>query len=294
MREGSGLVKFAERFPNRYFDVGIAEQHALTFAGGLACEGMKPVVAIYSTFLQRAYDQLIHDIQIQNLPVVLAIDRAGLVGADGATHNGSFDLTYLRCLPNMTVMTPADENECRQMLYTAFQMDGPVAVRYPRGSGPGVPIEQQMRALPVGCGEIRRERAGFGGQQKVALLAFGAMLHPSLKAAETLDATVANMRFVKPLDEALVLELARRHDLLVTVEENVVAGGAGSAVLEALEAHGVTTPVLQLGLPDRFVDQGDPGIQIASCGLTPEGITSAVRARLGVNIDMRLISGSGG
>jgi 1-deoxy-D-xylulose-5-phosphate synthase len=294
MREGSGLVKFAERFPERYFDVGIAEQHALTFAGGLACEGMKPVVAIYSTFLQRAYDQLIHDIQIQNLPIVLAIDRAGLVGADGATHNGSFDLTYLRCLPNMTVMAPADENECRQMLYTAFQLDGPTAVRYPRGSGPGVAVEAQMRALPLGRGEIRRERTGSGGQHDVALLAFGAMLHPALKAAEALDATVANMRFVKPVDEALVLELARRHDLLVTVEENVIAGGAGSAVLEILEAHGVTTPVLQLGLPDRFIDQGDPGIQLASCGLTPEGITSAVRTRLGGNIDMRLISGSGG
>jgi 1-deoxy-D-xylulose-5-phosphate synthase len=294
MREGSGLVKFAERFPQRYFDVGIAEQHALTFAAGLACEGMKPVVAIYSTFLQRAYDQLIHDVQIQNLPIVLAIDRAGLVGADGATHNGSFDLTYLRCLPNMTIMAPADENECRQMLYTAFQMDGPAAVRYPRGSGAGVPVEAQMRALPLGRGEIRRERTGAGSSHKVALLAFGAMLHPALKAAEALDATVANMRFVKPLDEELVLDLARRHDLLVTVEENVVAGGAGSAVLETLEAHGVTTPVLQLGLPDRFVDQGDPGIQIASCGLTPEGITSAVRTRLGANMDMRLISGSGG
>jgi 1-deoxy-D-xylulose-5-phosphate synthase len=284
MREGSGLVKFAERFPDRYFDVGIAEQHALTFAAGLACEGLKPVVAIYSTFLQRAYDQLIHDVQIQNLPIVLAIDRAGLVGADGATHNGSFDLTYLRCLPNMTVMAPADENECRQMLYTAFQMNGPVAVRYPRGSGPGAAVELEMRALPIGRGEIRREGGSNGFEPRIALLAFGAMVQPALKAAEALDATVANMRFVKPVDEALVCDLAARHDLLVTVEENVVAGGAGSAVLEALERHALTTPVLQLGLPDRFIDQGDPGIQIGVCGLTPEGITSAIRARLAARL----------
>jgi 1-deoxy-D-xylulose-5-phosphate synthase len=280
MREGSGLVKFAERFPERYFDVGIAEQHALTFAAGLACEGAKPVVAIYSTFLQRAYDQLIHDIQIQKLPVVFAIDRAGLVGADGATHNGSFDLTYLRCLPNMTVMTPADENECRQMLYTAFQMDTPAAVRYPRGSGPGVAPLVEMQALPIGKGELRRESAADASGKRVAILAFGAMLTPALKAAETLDATVANMRFVKPLDEALVLDLAQRHALLVTVEENVIAGGAGSAVLEALERHATTVPVLQLGLPDRFIDQGDPGIQIADAGLTAEDFVAAVRKRL--------------
>jgi 1-deoxy-D-xylulose-5-phosphate synthase len=279
MREGSGLVNFAARFPDRYFDVGIAEQHALTFAAGLACEGCKPVVAIYSTFLQRAYDQLIHDVQIQNLPIVLAIDRAGLVGADGATHNGSFDLTYLRCLPNMTVMTPADENECRQMLYTAFMMDGPAAVRYPRGNGPGVEIQQHMQALSIGKGEIRRE-TGRSDTKKVALLAFGAMLQPSLKAAEALDATVANMRFVKPLDEALLVDLASRHDLLVTVEENVVMGGAGSAVLETLERNRLAVQVLQLGLPDRFIDQGDPGIQLADCGLTAEGILASVRTRL--------------
>ena len=278
MREGSGLVSFAERFPDRYFDVGIAEQHALTFAAGLACEGCKPVVAIYSTFLQRAYDQLIHDIQIQNLPVVFAIDRAGLVGADGATHNGSFDLTYLRCLPNMTVMTPSDENECRQMLYTAFQMKTPAAVRYPRGSGPGVPIRKEMQALPIGKGEIRRE--GGATARKVAILAFGSTLYPALKAADTFNATVANMRFVKPLDEALALDLARRHDLLVTVEENVIAGGAGSAVLEALGRHAIATPVLQLGLPDRFIDQGDPGIQIAEAGLTADGIAQTIRERL--------------
>jgi 1-deoxy-D-xylulose-5-phosphate synthase len=283
MREGSGMVKYAEAYPERYFDVGIAEQHALTFAAGLACEGMKPVVAIYSTFLQRAYDQLIHDVQIQNLPVVLAIDRAGLVGADGATHNGSFDLTYLRCLPNMTVMTPSDENECRQMLYTAFQMNSPAAVRYPRGSGPGTRIASEMTALAIGKGEVRRHRAGTGaGASRVAILAFGAMVQPGLEAAEALDATVANMRFVKPLDEALVLALADGHDLLVTVEENVVAGGAGSAVLEALQRHGRTTAVLQLGLPDRFVDQGDPGIQLAACGLNGDGILKSIRERLGV------------
>jgi 1-deoxy-D-xylulose-5-phosphate synthase len=280
MREGSGLVTFAERFPDRYFDVGIAEQHALTFAAGAACEGCKPVVAIYSTFLQRAYDQLIHDVQIQKLPMVLAIDRAGLVGADGATHNGSFDLTYLRCLPNMTVMTPSDENECRQMLYTAFEMEGPVAVRYPRGSGPGVEIQREMRALPIGKGEVRRQRKGVGDDLRIAILAFGSMLHPSLKAAESLDATVVNMRFVKPLDEALVRELGLRHDLLVTVEENVIAGGAGSAVLEALERCRVSVPVLQLGLPDRFIDQGDPAIQLTECGLTAEGILQSIRARL--------------
>ncbi|HEX6005852.1 MAG TPA: 1-deoxy-D-xylulose-5-phosphate synthase, partial [Burkholderiales bacterium] len=279
MREGSGLVKYAELYPDRYFDVGIAEQHALTFAAGLACEGCKPVVAIYSTFLQRAYDQLIHDIQIQNLPIVFAIDRAGLVGADGATHNGSFDLTYLRCLPNMTVMTPADENECRQMLYTAFQMNTPAAVRYPRGTGPGVPVSAEMQALPIGKGEIRRESGATA--RRIAILAFGAMLAPALKAAEEFDATVVNMRYVKPLDAALVLDLADRHDLIVTVEENVIMGGAGSAVIECLEAQRRATPVLQLGLPDRFIDQGDPGIQLAECGLNPEGIVKAIRARLG-------------
>jgi 1-deoxy-D-xylulose-5-phosphate synthase len=279
MREGSGLVRFAELYPQRYFDVGIAEQHALTFAAGLACEGCKPVVAIYSTFLQRAYDQLIHDIQIQNLPIVFAIDRAGLVGADGATHNGSFDLTYLRCLPNMTVMTPSDENECRQMLYTAFQMNSPAAVRYPRGSGPGTEVSGKMQPLPVGKGELRRETAATSG--RVAILAFGAMLGPALEAAVEIDATVANMRFVKPLDAALVLELADRHDLIVTVEENVIMGGAGSAVQEVLQQQQRAMPVLQLGLPDRFIDQGDPGIQLAECGLTKDGILKAIRARLG-------------
>ena len=280
MREGSGMVRYAELYPARYFDVGIAEQHALTFAAGLACDGRKPVVAIYSTFLQRAYDQLIHDVQIQNLPIVFAIDRAGLVGADGATHNGSFDLTYLRCLPNMTVMTPSDENECRQMLYTAFRMNTPAAVRYPRGSGPGVEPCKEMTVLPVGKGEVRRSSSKPEATHRVAILAFGAMLAPSLQAAEEIDATVANMRFVKPLDEELVLRLARDHELLVTVEENVVMGGAGSAVLETLQRHGLTTAVLQLGLPDRFIDQGDPALQIAECGLNKAGIVQSVQARL--------------
>ena len=279
MREGSGLVRFSELYPDRYFDVGIAEQHALTFAAGLACEGMKPVIAIYSTFLQRAYDQLIHDVTIQNLPLVLAIDRAGLVGADGATHHGSFDLSYLRCLPNMTVMAPSDENECRQMLYTAFQMNTPAAVRYPRGAGSGVPVQKEMRALPIGRGEVRRS-GGNGASHKVAILAFGGMLKPVLEAAEEIDATVANMRFVKPLDDALVADLARRHDLLVTVEENVVMGGAGSAVLESLQQQELKVPVLQLGLPDRYIDHGDPALQLASCGLDKDGILASIRARL--------------
>jgi 1-deoxy-D-xylulose-5-phosphate synthase len=275
MREGSGLVKFAERFPDRYFDVGIAEQHCVTFAAGIACEGMKPVVAIYSTFLQRAYDQLIHDVAIQNLPVMFAIDRGGVVGADGATHNGSFDLSYLRCIPNLTVMAPADEDECRQMLYTAFQMTTPAAVRYPRGIGPGVPVQKQMTALPIGRGEIRREG------RDVAILAFGAMVTPSLAAGAELDATVANMRFVKPLDEALILDLAGRHALLVSVEENTAQGGAGSAVAELLEARGVTVPLLIVGLPDVFLEQGDPAILLKECGLTKDGIVSRIRARLG-------------
>ncbi|MDH5535482.1 MAG: 1-deoxy-D-xylulose-5-phosphate synthase [Betaproteobacteria bacterium] len=274
MREGSGLVKFAEQYPERYFDVGIAEQHAVTFAAGIACEGMKPVVAIYSTFLQRGYDQLIHDVQIQNLPIVFALDRAGLVGADGQTHHGSFDLTYLRCLPNMTIMTPSDENECRQMLYTAFQMSTPAVVRYPRGTGPGVEVRKEMTALPVGKGEVRRRGT------KVAILAFGSMLTPALAAADEFDATVANMRFVKPLDEALAAELADSHELLVTIEENVVMGGAGSAVLEALQRASREIPVLQLGLPDRFIDQGDPAIQIADAGLDRDGIVKAIRERL--------------
>jgi 1-deoxy-D-xylulose-5-phosphate synthase len=270
MREGSGMVRFSQEYPDRYFDVGIAEQHALTFAAGLACEGMKPVVAIYSTFLQRAYDQLIHDICIQNLDVTFAIDRAGLVGADGPTHHGSFDLSYLRCLPNLVVMTPADENECRQMLYTAFLMESPVAVRYPRGAGPGVAAEDEMSEVPLAKGEIRRQG------RRVAILAFGGPLTAALQAAEDLDATVANMRFVKPLDEDLLRSLAESHDFLVTVEENVVNGGAGSAVLEALQRMRLDSKVLLLGLPDRFVEHGDPASLIAECGLNAVGIAASI------------------
>ncbi len=276
MREGSGMVRYAELHPDRYFDVGIAEQHAVTFAAGLACEGMKPVLAIYSTFLQRGYDQLIHDVAIQNLPVVMALDRGGLVGADGATHNGAFDLSFLRCIPNLTVMTPSDENECRQMLYTALTLDTPTAVRYPRGSGPGVVPEKEMRALPVGKGEIRRR----GKQGGVVIMAFGAMLGPALEAAVALDATVANMRFVKPIDTALVAELAADAALVVTVEENVIMGGAGSAVAEAAAALGFGAHMLHLGLPDRFVDHGDPVQLLAQCGLDAAGIVRSVTAAL--------------
>ena len=276
MREGSGLVRFSQEYPERYFDVGIAEQHAVTFAAGAACDGLKPEVAIYSTFLQRAYDQLIHDVAIQNLPVVFAIDRAGLVGADGPTHAGSFDLSYLRCIPNMTVMAPADENECRQMLYTAFKLDTPTAVRYPRGTGPGVKVKKDMQALPVGRGEIRRQG------EKVAFLAFGSMLAPCLSAAEELNATVANMRFIKPLDDDLVASLAASHDLLVTVEENTVLGGAGGAVTESLNSQRIDAKVLQLGLPDVFIDQGDHAQMLADCGLDKDGIIKSVRAILPV------------
>jgi 1-deoxy-D-xylulose-5-phosphate synthase len=275
MREGSGLVRFAEEFPDRYFDVGIAEQHAVTFAAGLACEGMRPVLAIYSTFLQRGYDQLIHDVCIQNVPIVLALDRAGLVGGDGATHNGAFDITYLRCVPNMVVMTPSDENECRQMLYTAFMLGRPAAVRYPRGSGPGAAVVKEMQALPLGRGVVKRR--GEGG---VAILAFGTLLKQALEAAEDVDATVADMRFVKPVDVELVAELAATHRLLVTVEENAVSGGAGSAVAEALAERAIRAPVLHLGLPDHFIDHGDQVQLLASVGLDRSGIVAAVRARL--------------
>ncbi|MBI1395052.1 MAG: 1-deoxy-D-xylulose-5-phosphate synthase [Betaproteobacteria bacterium] len=274
MREGSGLVRFSQEFRDRYFDVGIAEQHAVTFAAGLACEGLKPVVAIYSTFLQRGYDQLIHDVCIQKLPVVFALDRGGLVGADGPTHHGAFDLSYLRCLPNMIVMAPADENECRQMLYTAFTLDMPTAVRYPRGAGPGVPQQAEMTALSVGKGELRRQG------QRIAILAFGAMLAPALEAAESLDATVANMRFVKPIDQDLIVTIANTHDLIVTVEENAVQGGAGSAVSEVLAARGLAHEVLNLGLPDQFVEHGDPSLLLKLCGLDAEGILRSIQARL--------------
>jgi len=274
MREGSGLVRFAAEYPDRYFDVGIAEQHSVTFAAGLACEGMRPVLAIYSTFLQRGYDQLIHDVCIQNLPVLFALDRAGLVGADGATHHGAFDLSYLRCLPNMVVMTPADENECRQMLFTGFTLEQPAAVRYPRGGGPGTVPEAEMRALPVGKAEVRRRGS------RVAILAFGTLLKPALEAGEALDATVVNMRFVKPIDAALIEEIAHDHELVVTVEENVVAGGAGAAVAEALAGRRHLVPLVHLGLPDRFIDHGDQGQLLASVGLDAPGILAAVRARL--------------
>ncbi|KUM03294.1 1-deoxy-D-xylulose-5-phosphate synthase [Chromobacterium subtsugae] len=274
MREGSGMVRFEKEHPDRYYDVAIAEQHAVTFAGGMACDGLKPVVAIYSTFLQRGYDQLIHDVALQNLPVMFALDRAGLVGADGPTHAGAFDLSFLRCIPNMTVIAPSDENECRQLLYTAFQLDSPTAVRYPRGTGPGVEIQQQMAALPVGKGVVRRQ----GG--KIAILAFGSMVRPALAAAEALDATVADMRFVKPLDMELVRTLAESHELIVTVEENVVMGGAGSACLEAMQEMWLSTPVLQLGLPDDYVEHGDPALLLSKCGLDAAGIEASIRQRL--------------
>jgi 1-deoxy-D-xylulose-5-phosphate synthase len=279
MREGSGLVRFSREFPDRYFDVGIAEQHAVTFAAGLACEGMKPVVAIYSTFLQRAYDQLIHDVVLQKLPVVFAIDRGGIVGADGPTHAGSFDLTYLRCLPNTTVMAPADENECRQMLYTAFTLDAPAAVRYPRGSGPGVAVEADMSALAIGKAQVVRDARRRPA--RLAILAFGSMVQPALVAGEQLDATVVNMRFVKPLDGELIASLAGSHDAMVTVEENVVAGGAGSGVAEALAQRGITRPLLHLGLPDVFVEHGDPATLLARCGLDARGIAASIVERFG-------------
>lgn len=275
MREGSGMVEFHKRFPQRYHDVGIAEQHSVTFAAGLACEGVKPVVAIYSTFLQRAYDQLVHDVAIQNLPVLFALDRAGLVGADGATHAGNYDIAYTRCIPNMAVLTPADENECRQALYTGFLHDGPVTVRYPRGAGVGVTPEAQMTAQPWGKGEVRRRG------ERVAILAFGTLLYPALEAAERLNATVANMRFVKPLDADLVAELARTHDALVTVEDGCIMGGAGSAVTEALNAAGISLPVLQLGLPDEFVEHGDPAKLMSLCGLDAAGIEASIVKRFG-------------
>src|SRR5882724_6213185 len=273
MREGSGMVEYSERFAERYFDVGIAEQHAVTFAAGLACEGMQPVVAIYSTFLQRGYDQLIHDVAIQNLPVLFALDRAGLVGGDGATHNGAFDFAYLRTVPNLTVMAPADAEECRRMLTTGLALNSPSAVRYPRGAALGE-TTKEFAALPVGKGEIRRKGSG------VALLAFGAMLKPALDAAEALNATVANMRFVKPLDVELVKRLAESHHLIVTVEEHQIMGGAGSAVCEALAQMKIEKRVLLLGLPDRFIDHGDPARLLASVGLDADGITKAVKSAL--------------
>ena len=271
MGEGSGMMEFAERFPERYFDVGIAEQHAVTFAAGLACEGMRPVVAIYSTFLQRGYDQLLHDVALQKLPVVFALDRGGLVGADGPTHHGAFDLSYLACIPNMVVMAPGDEEECRRMLTTAFRHDGPCAVRYPRGTGPGVKTQATLEDIPLGKGEIRRRG------KNVALLAFGSMLTPALQAAEELDATVANMRFVKPIDRELIVELAREHSLLISIEENVVIGGAGAEVARVLDETGSPARFARMGLPDRFIDHGDQFKLLAEAGLDKAGILRTVQ-----------------
>lgn len=274
MREGSGLVRFEQEYPERYFDVAIAEQHSVAVAAGMACDGLKPVVAIYSTFLQRAYDQVVHDVVNQKLPVLFAIDRAGLVGADGPTHNGAYDFSFLRCLPNMVVMAPADENECRQMLYTGFLLDQPASVRYPRGSGPGVEVQKEMTALPIGKGELRRQG------RKIAIMAFGAMVQPALDAAAELDATVANMRFVKPIDEELALKLAEDHELLVTVEENVVQGGAGSAVNECLAARGAARLAVNYGLPDRLVQHGSQQDMLNDAKLTKEGLLDFIRRLL--------------
>ena len=285
MREGSGMVEFEKRFPSRYYDVGIAEQHAVTFAAGMACEGVKPVVAIYSTFLQRAYDQLIHDVALQKLPVVFALDRAGLVGADGATHAGAYDIAFVRCIPNMSMATPADERECRQLLTAAYEQDHPVCVRYPRGAGVGVEPLSDLSSLPFGKGEVRRQsqalRLGENANTKprIAILAFGSLLYPALEVAENIDATVANMRWAKPLDEALVRELAASHDVLVTVEDGCISGGAGTAVSECLAAAGITLPMLHLGLPDRFIEHGDPVKLMALEGLNAEGIERAIRQR---------------
>ena len=273
MREGSGLVRFSKEYPQRYFDVAIAEQHAVTLAAGMACEGAKPVVAIYSTFLQRAYDQAIHDVALQNLDVTFAIDRAGVVGPDGATHAGSFDLSFLRCLPNMVIMAPADENECRMMLSTGFAYDGPAAVRYPRGTGPGVALRKELDTLPLGKAELRRRG------RRLALLSFGAMLAPAVEIAAELDATLVNMRFVKPLDEAMILELAKTHEAFVTLEDNAIAGGAGSGVAECLAAHGVTLPILHLGLPDVYLEHGSREEVLTMAGLDLPGIRNAIRAR---------------
>ena len=279
MREGSGLVEFEQRFPKRYFDVGIAEQHAVTFAGGLACEGLKPVVAIYSTFLQRAYDQLIHDVAIQNLPVVFALDRAGLVGADGATHAGNYDIAFLRCIPNMSIACPSDENECRGLLSSAFAQNHPVAVRYPRGAGVGAPMQEGLEPLPFGKGEVRRQG------KRIAILSFGTLLHPALAAAEKLGATVVNMRWVKPLDVELLLKVAAEHDALVTAEDAAVMGGAGSAVAEALHQAGVTKPLLMLGLPDKFIEHGDPVKLMAMQGLDAAGIQASIEKRFPATSD---------
>jgi 1-deoxy-D-xylulose-5-phosphate synthase len=294
MREGSGMVEFHKRFPNRYHDVGIAEQHAVTFAAGLACEGYKPVVAIYSTFLQRGYDQLIHDVAIQKLPVVFALDRAGIVGADGATHCGAFDIAYVRCIPHCAMLTPSDENECRRALTTAFGRDHPVAVRYPRGTGTGEPIEAELTEWPWGRAVVRRTSSTQGDPRavrRIAILAFGTVLHPALSAAEALDATVVDMRYAKPLDDALIEELARSHDAIVTVEEGCIAGGAGSGVGEVLAARGVPLQLLHLGLPDEFVEHGDPAKLLARAGLDAAGIEQAIRRRFSLRPTLSAVNG---
>src|SRR5436190_18623760 len=288
MREGSGMVEYSKKFPQRYFDVAIAEQHAVTFAAGLACEGVRPVVAIYSTFLQRAYDQLIHDVALQNLPVVFAIDRAGLVGSDGATHQGSYDLTFMRCIPNMVIMAPADENECRQMLYTATALEGPAMVRYPRGCGPGVAVASELTALGLGKAQLRRE-----GKSGLAVLAFGALVAPAQSIAERLDATFVNMRFVKPLDEDLIVALAARHRALVTIEENVTQGGAGSAVGEVLASEGLQLPLLQLGIPDRFIEHGSREGCLAAAGLDAASLSASVERWWAMQSRERLRSAGG-
>jgi 1-deoxy-D-xylulose-5-phosphate synthase len=283
MSAGSGMDDFAQKYPKRFYDVAIAEQHAVTFAAGMACDSVKPVVAIYSTFLQRAYDQLIHDVALQDLDVLFAIDRAGLVGEDGPTHAGSFDLSFLRCIPNMVVMAPSNEDECRQMLYTGYHHQGPAAVRYPRGKGPGASIAEQMTALPIGKAKLRRKG------QTVALLAFGSMVEPALKAAESLNATVVDMRFIKPLDEAMIEEMATQHQLLVTVEENAIMGGAGSAVNEYLNQRDILMPVLNIGLPDQFLPHGKPPQMLADVGLDKDGILSAIREKLSrCNIQLKV------
>jgi 1-deoxy-D-xylulose-5-phosphate synthase len=286
MREGSGMVEFHHRFPDRYHDVGIAEQHSLTFAAGLACEGLKPVVAIYSTFLQRAYDQLIHDVALQKLPMVLALDRAGIVGADGPTHAGVYDIPFLRCIPQVSIACPADENECRMLLSTAHAQDHTVAVRYPRGSGVGTPMSAGLPTLPFGKGEMRRLGKG------VAILAFGTMLYPALSAAENLNASVANMRWAKPLDTELLLQIAASHDALVTVEEGALMGGAGSAVLEALQDAGIGIPVLRLGVPDVFTEHGDPQKILSALGLDAQGMEASIRQRFAQHLKPADTAGS--
>ena len=290
MREGSGMVEFHQQFPDRYFDVGIAEQHAVTFAAGLACDGLKPVVAIYSTFLQRAYDQMLHDVALQNLPVVFALDRAGLVGADGATHAGNYDIAFTRCIPNMAIACPADEAECRQLLSTAFAQNQPVTVRYPRGAGVGMVPGKDLASLPFGKGEIRRQRTADEADgsnthmPKLAFIVFGTLLYPALQAAQSSNATVANMRWVKPLDEDLLLQIARTHDALVTIEDGCIMGGAGSAVLECLQAHGLIMPVLQLGISDRFIEHGDQSVLNQMQGLDAQGIEASVKKRFASSV----------